>query len=405
MPHVVAGLASGQSIVNQDKMFADNGIHMHIDRVEEVDAKHKQVRTAQGKVLAYDKLILSTGSEPIVPPLEGRDLQGVFTLRSLSDAEKIRDFMRESQPKKLVMVGSGFISLETSALLLESNPQEYTIEVVEFLEQPLPLMLDPEMGQMIQDYLGDKGISMRMGQKVEKIVGRDGKVTGVELSSGHRVDADMVFLNVGARPNVHLAEQAGLEMGPFGIQVDEYLQTSDPDILAGGDCITNVHYITRKPAPTQLRVPAVIQGRYVAKRLAGYDFPFPGVLGASAVKLFDKYIAATGMTESMARSEGYSPVSATVQSRSKHAMIPGVKPWQIKLVFDRDSQKLLGGQIISDSEGPVKEIDTVNALILGGKTVADVTTLMCAGNPDCSSEPSMEPMAIAGEQVLQKLRA
>jgi NADH oxidase (H2O2-forming) len=149
----------------------------------------------------------------------------------------------------------------------------------------------------------------------------------------------------------------------------------------------------------------VIQGRLAAKRLAGYDIEFPGVMNNSAVKLFDKSIASVGLTEELAHQEGFETISTTVNSRSKHGMIPGVKPWTLKLIFDKESQKVIGGQIISDSEAPVKEIDTVNALILGGKTIAELTTLMCAGNPDCSSEPSLEPVTICAEQALQKLRA
>ncbi len=163
------------------------------------------------------------------------------------------------------------------------------------------------------------------------------------------------------------------------------------------------HDAQLSPLAGHLRGPAVIQGRLIAKRLAGYDIEFPGTLNNCAVKLFDKDIAATGCTEEQAWQDGFETVSATVNSRSKHGMIPGVKPWTIKLVFDRKTGKLIGGQIVSDAEAPVKEIDAVNALILGKKTIRDLTTLMCAGNPDCSSEPSAEPITIAAEQALQKL--
>ncbi|MFP4672383.1 MAG: FAD-dependent oxidoreductase [Desulfohalobiaceae bacterium] len=400
---MVAGLVAPESIVNPDKMFADNGIELIKDRVQDVDSKNKRLQLSQGRELEYDKLVLSTGAKPIVPPIPGSDLEGVFTLRSLADAERIREYMQAKDPKKLVLVGSGFISLESSTLLLENRPEDFQAEVIEFLDQPLPLMLDSELGEQVHGYLQEQGLSMRMGQKVEKILGQEGLVSGVELSTGEQVDADMVFLNVGARPNLELAEKMGLEMGQFGIQVNEFLETSQPDVLAGGDCIDNWNFITGRPSPIQLRGPAVIQGRYIAKRLAGYDFPFPGLLGNSQVRLFGKYISAIGFTESAARQEGYDPVCATVNSRSKHGMIPGVQPWQIKLVFDRGTQRLLGGQIISDHEGPAKEIDTVNALILGHKTAQDLTTLMCAGNPDNSSEPSLEPISIAGEQALQKM--
>lgn len=400
----MAGLAAGESIVNPDKMFADNGIEMVVERVDNVDGQKKQIKTAGGREIPYDKLILATGSKPFVPPIPGGDLEGVFTLRTLSDAERIREYLDKNNPGKLAFVGAGFISLEVAALLKQVESKNYGIEIVELMDYPLPLMLDSELGEKINAHLAHNGCNLRMGQKVSKILGDNGRVSGVELDSGEKVDAEMVFMNVGARPDLELAKGMGLEMGQFGVKVNRFLETSDPDVLAAGDCIENYHFITKKPAPIQLRGPAVIQGRLMAKRLAGYDIAFPGLLGNSAVKLFDKFVAATGFTETQARKEGFDPVSATVESGSKHAMIPGMKPWTLKLVFDRDSQKLIGGQIVSDSDAPVKEIDTVNALITGGRTIPDLVTLMCAGNPDCSSEPSKEPIAIAAEQALQKVK-
>ena len=401
---MVAGLAAGESIVNPDKMFSDNKIEMVVDRADDIDVENKKVITAGGKKIPYNKLIMAMGSKPVIPPVEGGDLEGVFTMRSLADAERIRDYMEKARPVKLLFVGAGFISLEVAALLKEVKSRDYQIDVIEMMDQPLPLMLDSELGSKIMDYFTDHGINMRMGRKVEKILGKNGRVSGARLASGETLDADLVFMNVGSRPDLRLAQKMGLELGQFGIKVNPFMETSDPDIFAGGDCIDNIHFITKKPAPIQLRGPAVIQGRLIAKRLAGYEIPFPGLLGNCAVKLFDKYVAATGLTETQARKENFDPVCATVESVSKHSMIPGVKRWILKLVFDRSSQKLIGGQIISDSDSPVKEIDTVNALIFGEKTVSDLTTLMCAGNPDCSSEPSKEPITIAAEQVLQQIR-
>ena len=211
-------------------------------------------------------------------------------------------------------------------------------------------------------------------------------------------------MNVGVRQNLELAKEIGLEMGKFGIKVNDLLETSDPSIYAEGDCVEKVHFVTKQPNPGLLRGPAVIQGRLAAKNIAGFNVKFPGVLNNSSCKLFDKSIAATGLTEEQAQKEGIDTVCATVSSRSKHAMIPGMKPWTLKLVFDKNTQKLIGGQIISDSEAPAKEIDTINALILGQKTIPELTTLMCAGNPDLSSEPSLEPITLAAEQALQKLK-
>ncbi len=400
----MAGLATVDAITNPDTMFENARITNIIAKATHVDTDNKMVELSNGTSVGYDKIILGLGASPVVPPIEGVNFDGVFTLRSASDAEQIKRFLEAQQAKNLVFIGAGFINLELPSLLSEVKPDFYNVTIVELLEHPLPLMLDADMAANIQEYLVEKGFNLKMQSKVTKILGENGKVTGVELESGEKIDAQMVMLSVGTRPNLALAKDMNLEMGMFGVKVNQYLETSNPDVLAGGDCVEKIHFITKKPVLSQLRGPSVIQGRLAAKRLAGYAIEFPGILNNSAVRLYEKYIAATGLTDKQAQKEGFETVSVIVNSRSKHGMIPGVKPWILKLVFDKKSQRLLGGQIISDSDSPVKEIDTINALILGEKTIPELTTLMCAGNPDCSSEPSLEPITIAAEQALQQIR-
>jgi NADPH-dependent 2,4-dienoyl-CoA reductase/sulfur reductase-like enzyme len=402
---VVAGVATVDSITNPDQMFADAGINLIIARATHADGEKKKVTLSDGREIPYDKLLLGTGASPMVPPIEGCDHEGVFSLRSAPDAVNIKNFLEEENRRKLVLIGAGFINLEVATLLASTKPDHYDVTVIELLGHPLPLMLDAEMAVQIQEYLVEKGFNMKMAQKVERILGRNGRVAGVELATGEKIEAEMVLLSIGVKQNLELAKDLGLEIGKFGVKVNKFLETSVPDVMAAGDCVAKQHFVTKRPVTGQLRGPAVIQGRLAAKRLAGYDIEFPGVMNNSVVKLFDKSIASVGLTEEMAKQEGFETISTTVNSRSKHGMIPGVEPWTLKLIFDKESQKVIGGQIISDSEAPVKEIDTVNALILGEKTIAELTTLMCAGNPDCSSEPSLEPITICAEQALQKLRA
>ena len=398
-------MATVDSITNPDQMFADAGINLIIARATHADGEKKKVTLSDGREIPYDKLLLGTGASPVVPPIEGCDLRGVFSLRSAPDAVNIKNFLEEENRRKLALVGAGFINLEVATLLASTKPDHYDVTVIELLGHPLPLMLDAEMAVQIQEYLVEKGFNMKMAQKVERILGHNGRVAGVELATGEKIEAEMVLLSIGVKQNLELAKDLGLEIGKFGVKVNKFLETSVPDVMAAGDCVAKQHFVTKRPVTGQLRGPAVIQGRLAAKRLAGYDIEFPGVMNNSVVKLFDKSIASVGLTEEMAKQEGFETISTTVNSRSKHGMISGVKPWTLKLIFDKESQKLIGGQIISDSEAPVKEIDTVNALILGEKTIAELTTLMCAGNPDCSSEPSLEPITICAEQALQKLRA
>jgi len=400
---VVAGLATADSITNPDEMFSKAGINLVKARATGVDRQGKMVALSDGGEAPYDKLLLAVGASAIVPQIEGADLRGVFTLRDVPDAEAMVHFLQERQPKKLVFIGAGFISFETATLLAASKPDGYDVNVIGRRAHPLPFMLDTEFGTRLQEYLAQKGLGMKMGEDAVRIGGQDGLVSSVDLANGESLDADMVVVSVGARPNVELAEEIGLETGPLGIKVNQFLETSDPDILAAGDCVEKEHFVTKKPVAGRIRGPAVIQGRLAAKRLAGHSISFPGVLNSMAVKLFDKYAGATGLTEGQAQDvEGIETVSAVVDSRSKHGMIEGMKPWTLKLVFRKDTEKLIGGQILSDSHPPVKTIDTVSALILGEKTIGDLTTFMCAGHPDCSSEPSLEPIAIAGEQALQK---
>ena len=400
----MAGLAAPNSIVIPDKNLETAGINVCVDEVTKVDAKAKKVVVSGNREFDYDKLFLATGSSSFIPPLEGNDLEGVMALRGIDDAEKITGFMKNKAVKKIILIGAGFITMEIASLIAEANPDVYDITVVELFNRPLPLMLDKEMADPVKEYLEKKGIKILTNEKVEKIIGNNGIVTGVELGSGKKFDADMVFINVGVRPNLSLAEDIGLEMGKFGIKVNAFQETSDPNILAGGDCVGKINFITKKPDAGRLRGPAVMQGRLAAKRLAGYDIEFPGVLNAGGCQMFELVVTATGFTEETAIKEGFETVCATVDSRSKHGMIPGMKPWTIKLVFDKKTQKLIGGQIVSYAISSAKEIDTITAFIMGGKTIPELTTFMAACNPDISSEPSLEPIAVAAEQALQKLK-
>ncbi len=398
----MAGLAASESIIIPDSKLEGAGIKIIVGNVTRIAPQAKQVTLENGESIAYSKLFLATGSSSFMPPIPGNDLEGVLTLRGAQDADKIKAFLSEKKPRKLVFVGAGFITMEIASLLAQADNQ-IEISIVELLDRPLPVMLDKDMADSVSEYITQKNIHLMTGRKLERIMGSKGRVKAVELDSRETLEADLVFINVGVRPNIDLARAAGLEMGDFGIKVNPFQETSDPDILAGGDCVEKINLVTGYPDTGYLRGPAVMQGRLAAKRLAGYNIPFPGVLNAGGCQLFDLAVTATGLTEEAAKANDYDTVCAIVESRTKHGMIPGVKPWKIKLVFDRPTKRLLGGQIISHGIGPAREIDAVSAFIMGKKTIEDLVVFTSACNPDISSEPSMEPITIAAEQALQKL--
>ena len=399
----MAGLVTVESITNPDKtFFQDRGIKSLIARATSVDTGEKVVTLEDGSTLSYDKLLIATGASPAIPPLEGIDLDGVFSLRDTTDALKIINYLEAKSITNVTVLGAGSIALELATFLLKTKPSLNVTLVIR--SRPLRTALDPEFSTKVEEYLVEKGIKLKLGENVLKILGKKGKVSGIELTSGENFDTEMVLVSMGVKTNLELAESIGLDIGRFGIKVNPYMETSVPDIFAAGDCVEKECFITKKPIAAQTRSPAVIQGRLIAKRLAGYDIKFPGVFRSLAVKLFDKSIASVGLTEVEAQKEDIETIGSTVDSSNTHKMLPGVKPCTFKLVFNKRDHKLIGGQIFSDSEMPVKEIDTLTALISGKATISDLTTFMGTGYPDLSSEPSREPIALAAEQALQKVK-
>ncbi len=394
----MAGLATSNSIVVPDSMLEGGGVTVIKERVTAINSKEKNVTLAGGKVLSFDKLLLANGADPVIPPLPGIDAKGVFTLRSTPDAEAMIKFIDERKVQSLTVVGAGFIGLEVGTLLKQTHP-DLKVTVVEFLAHPLAAMLDGDMASKVASYLAEQGIELRTSTKVMGITEKDGYASSVELDSGDAIGSDMILLSVGAKSNFDLARQAGLDIGDFGIKINEFMETSDPDIFAAGDNVENKCLVTDKNIPGALRGTAVCQGRLVAKRLKGAAIPFTGVLNNSCVKLYDLCAASVGLTEEVAKNYGIETACFTVDSRSKHGMINGMKPWTLKVVFNKENRKVIGSQIVSMSEAPVKEIDVMNMAIKMGAVPEDLMTINCAGHPDLSSEPSMEPISIVGVQA------
>lgn len=398
----MAGLATIDSIIIPDTMLENAGITLIKGKVTDVDSAQKKVVLENGEKISFDKLLLANGASPFVPKLPGLDLQGVFTLRSTPDAQAMIDYIETHKVGKLVIIGAGFIGLEV-ATLLKSTQTDIDITVIGFRTHVLPQMLDKDMADKVGTYLTEQGIQVMLDRIVVQIYGEEGFVSGVKLDSDSMLEADMVLMSVGVRSNLDLAEKAGLEIGAMGIKVNEYMETSHPDIFAAGDNVENHCLITGKAIPGQLRGVAITQGRLVAKRLAGASIAFPGILNNSCVKLKDLCAAGVGLNEEQAARNNLPVAAFTVDSRSKHGMIEGAKPWTLKVLFNKETRKVIGSQIVSMSETPAKEIDTMNMAIKFGATPEDLFSINCAGHPDLSSEPSLEPIAIIGAQASGKI--
>jgi len=387
------------SSYKDDSIFTEKEIKLVNVTAVGIDREKRMVVTADDNTYPYDKLILATGAKAVIPPIPGVNLPGVFTLRTSDDAVNILHWLNSRRVKSVVLLGAGAIGVEKAYLL---SRQGVKITLIEMLRSIMPTVLDRDMSEEVQAYMEERGVQLKLNQKVTAINGKD-NVESVTLASDKEVNTNMVVISAGARCNIELAEDAGLVLGELGLRVNEYLQTSDSDIYAGGDLIEYQSHVTGKPMLGQLRPNAVIAGRVIAKNILGFDVKFPPLINSFCTKFFDKFVAGAGITELEAKKEGIEVVTARQESISKHSMMRGRKPYIVKLIFDRKSQKLIGGQIVSDAECSIRCIDVIALAIRYGLKVLDLTTLRCAGQPELSPDPGKEPIALAAESAFEKL--
>ncbi len=399
IPYICCGDVLVEPSYKDDRMFTDIGIRLINQSAVMIDRKSKTVKMASGEEYPYDKLVLAMGASPVIPPIEGIDADGVFTLRKSEDAFRILNRMNMRRIKKCVIIGAGAIGLEIAYLTAKKG---VAVEVVEMCDHILPSALDADMSREVEEYIKKKGVSLRLNSKVGKIKGKE-EVKSVTLDTGEEIGAEMVIVSAGARPRTELAKAAQLDIGIQGLKVNPYLQTSDPDIYAAGDVIEFENRITKKASLGQLRPNAVIGGRVVAKNILGKKIEYPPFVNSFATKFFDKSIAGTGITHEAAEKEGFDPISIKKTATNQHSMMIEKKNYTVKLVFDKKNKKLIGGQITSDSRTMIKNIDTIAVAIRSDWTAEQLATLRCAGQPELSPDPGREPIALAAEDALAKL--
>ncbi len=331
----------------------------------------------------YDRLLLSPGAEPIRPPIPGVDSPGVFTLRDLEDMDRIRAAAETVAPSDerpvgghAVIIGGGYIGLEMAENLAERGLE---VTVAEMLSQVMP-PLDPEMARPLQEHLRSKGVRLLLDSAVVGVEGTD-HLLEIALKDGTRVECDFAVLSVGVRPNSELARQAGLAIGETGgIEVDEHMRTSDPDIYAVGDAVEVTHLVTDRKVLMPLAGPANRQGRVAADNLCGRSSTFGKVQGTAVVKVFEFTAAVTGANEKTLREEGIRAEKVYIHPRSHAGYYPGGSPMTLKLLFAPDEGKLLGAQIVG-REGVDKRIDVLATAMRAGMTTFDLEDLELAYAP------------------------
>ena len=338
---------------------------------------------------SYDRLILSPGSTPVIPPLPGVDLPFVFTFKTLEDTDRVYQYLQEKHPREAVIVGGGLIGMEVTENL---GLKGLKVSIVEKLDQILPF-LDWDMAELVRQHAEERGVKFYLSQGLKVIESRNGSGL-VHTETGQTLKADLVILSLGIRPNVALAREAGLEIGQTGgIKVNEFMQTSDPDIFAAGDCVESVQRVTGKPVLTPMGSAANKQGRAAGANAMGRKIPVKGFVGTVILKVFDLTIAKTGISEAEARREGFDPLVTFIHPGHIAGYYPGSKPLHIKTIADRTSGRLLGGQVIGE-EGVDKRIDVLATAIYHEMEIQELLQLDLAYAPPYSA--ARDPVVIAG---------
>ena len=381
-----------------ESFFSRFRINMKVHH--EVTAIHPDQKTISVKNLgtgeefeeSYDKLILSPGAKPTQPRIPGVGIEKVFTLRTVEDTFRIKEYINEHQPKSAVLAGGGFIGLE-----LAENLKELGMDVT-IVQRPKQLMnpFDADMASLIHSEMRKHGVKLALGHTVEGFEEKNGGID-VLLKDEMPLHADMVVLAIGVTPDSHLAKEAGLELGIKGsIVVNDRMETSVPDIYAAGDAVQVKHFVTGQEALISLAGPANKQGRIIADNICGGDSRYPGSQGSSVIKVFDMTAATTGMNETNARKAGLDVDTVILSPMSHAGYYPGGKVMTMKVVFEKETYRLLGAQIVG-YEGVDKRIDVLATAIHAGMKATELKDLDLAYAPPYSS--AKDPVNMAGFMI------
>jgi NADPH-dependent 2,4-dienoyl-CoA reductase/sulfur reductase-like enzyme len=388
LPYLVAGLIARADdlVARSPAEFRAQGIDVRTrHEVLAIYAHNKALRVADLEAakeysLSYDNLVIATGAVSFRPPVEGLQLSGVYTLRTLSEGEALREAVSSGKVKNAVIVGGGYIGLEMAEAF---RARALPVTVVEMAPQ-LMVNIDEDMGNLVLAEVERNGVRVLLNDGLVRCEGA-GRVERV-ITQHSEVPADLVLLSIGVRPNTTLATQAGVALGAGkAVSTDSHMRTNLESVYAAGDCAETVQQVTGEKVYIPLGTTANKQGRVAGANAAGMDCGFEGVVGTAVAKVFDLQVARTGLTEKEAKAKGFSVTVSSVHAMDHARYYPGNTTLDVKLVTDSSSGRLLGAQMVG-AQGAAKRIDVLAAALYAGMTVDDLTRL------DYSYAPAYAPV-------------
>ncbi len=400
IPYIFSRLDSVEKNLMPDKSLEANKVDLLIDRAVKIDTIRKILNLKSGKKINYDKLILSTGSEPILIPIKGINKKGVWLIKKdFEYLKKLRKAVLKS--KNIVIIGGGFIGVELAEELSSING--LNISIIEKLDHCLITTFDKEFVIVAEEKLKQKGVKIYTKCTAEEIAGKN-KAESVKLVDGRNIPADLVILSIGAKPNADLAKEAGIKIGEYGgIKVNKYMETNRKGIFAVGDCAETKCFLTKKYIPIMLASTACYEARIAAANLYKKEnlIANNGTLGVFSTFVDGLIIGIAGLNEKKAKEEEFDIVVGVSKASNHHpGTLPNTQKIEVKLIFSKFSGKLLGGQIIG-SESAGEMINILALAIQREMTVYDFDTLQIATHPLLTASPTVYPLIIAAQNVLK----
>ena len=397
IPYIFGTVGSPEKNLIPDTPLEKNNVDFMIDDVLEIDRQSKSLKTQSGEAIAYDKLIIATGSLPMMPPIPGFEKENVFPVfKDVERLSSMQDTMKSS--KKVVVIGGGFIGVEMSDEMNKTGNLDVTI--CELLPHCLQLAFDPEFCEEAEKLLKQRGVKILADQKVTSIEGNK-KVTGVKLADGTVLEADMVVVGIGTVANVDLAKKADLRLGPTGsIWVDRTMRTIDENIFSCGDCTEKFSFFGGKPSRLKLASIACSEARIAGANLFGIQRESVGTIGVFSSAIGDRSFAVAGMPESFAKQQGYDVITGTSEGPNRHpGSMPGMANQKVKLIFEKRTKVLIGTQMMGDNA--VGElVNVASACIQHKMTIDDIACFQMGTHPALTASPVVYQFVNAAESAL-----
>lgn len=391
-----------KNLIPADDLLSKNKIDSLVAEITSIDREQRTVATSSGEQIGYQRLVIATGSDPIVPPIQGADKKNIYAIRK--DVPYLQEVVASvEKANSICIVGCGFIGVE----IAEECKRKHSgikVHIVEMMRHCLQLVYDEDFCVKAEEALRSQGISLLLDEKVESFIG-ERVVEKVRLASGKEIDADVVILGIGARANSSVASNAGLEIGSTkAIQVNRYMQTNDRNIFACGDCAEKVSFFDGKPSNLKLASIATMEARIAGANLFATTRVNMGVIGVFSTVIGDSAFAAAGLTKTQAGEKGYDAVEGEAESINRHpGCMPGASALKVKLLFEAGSQIIIGGQVTGAKSGG-ELINAISACIHQRMTADDISTFQTGTHPALTASPISYQLVNAAEVAISEMK-